>query len=132
AELGELRQLGANAVEAAPGAREELVPGAEARELAVDVDEVGLRALALGAVSRRLVEHLLDGQLPPEEDGGFGELRGEIVLAAFELAANLVLEGRDPVDPRLDLEAPEPGPVDLEGARPDVVAPRDERRLGPI
>ena len=39
--LGELWQHRAHALEAAPGAREELVPRAEARELAIDVDLVG-------------------------------------------------------------------------------------------
>ena len=38
AERGEARQLLLDAGEAAPGAREELIPGAEAGALALDVD----------------------------------------------------------------------------------------------
>src|SRR5207249_8739662 len=40
AELGELRQHALDAREAAERAREELVPGAEARQLAIDLDAV--------------------------------------------------------------------------------------------
>src|SRR5205823_234246 len=43
AELGEARQLRAHALEAAPGAREELVPRAETAEHAIDVDLVRRR-----------------------------------------------------------------------------------------
>ena len=52
AELGELRQHPADTLEAAPAAREELVPGAEAGALALDVD------------LERLVEAKLDSGWP--------------------------------------------------------------------
>src|SRR5437763_15273947 len=64
-ELGELRELFRDALEAAPGAREELVPAAEARPLAVDV-QLERHDRRLGAAllfrRRRRIEPLLDGE----------------------------------------------------------------------
>ena len=60
AELGELRQHLLDALEAAPRAREELVPGAEAGALAVDVDVVGRRPRLLAALARGCGEPLLE------------------------------------------------------------------------
>src|SRR5439155_652469 len=63
--------------------------------------------------------------------GALGELAGEILLATLDLAAKLVLERGEPVDPGLDAERPAPALVDGEAAAPAVVAERLERRLGP-
>src|SRR5207249_44711 len=96
AELGKLREHGAHAVEATPAPREELVPGAEASELAIDVDLVRIRPRlprALAGVGR---ERVLDGELlAGEQDSALGELAGEILLSALDLAPQLVLEGGD-------------------------------------
>ena len=132
AELGEARQQLADAGEAAPRAREELVPRAEAAEHAVDVHRVRRRPRLLGARACRCGERLLDGQLlVAEQHRALRQLAGEVGLAGGDLAPQLLLERGDAVDPRLDAEAPEPRPVDLERAGPDVVAERLERRLGP-
>src|SRR5207248_9510292 len=53
------------------------------------------------------------------------------LLATLDLAAKLVLERGEPVDPGLDAERPAPALVDGEAAAPAVVAERLERRLGP-
>src|SRR5581483_6995127 len=132
AELRKAWQLLAHSREAAPRAREELVPGAEAREDAVDVDVARggrrlLRAVAGGGRERVVHRELL----PLEQHRALGELARELGLPAGDLAAQLLLERGDPVDPGLDAEAPEPGPVDHEGAAPEVVAERLERRLRP-
>ena len=132
AQLRESRKLCAHAVEAAPGAREELVPGAEAGQLAVGVDLERRRPRLAEAIARRGGEGLVHGQRgAPEQDRALGQLPAQVVLAALQPAAQLALVGRDPVDPGLDAEAPPSRPVDLEGAGPLVVAERRERRLQP-
>src|SRR5581483_1842899 len=117
---------------AAPRAREELVPGAEACKLAVDVDVVYLRRGCSGAVSRRRSERLLHSHRgPAEQRRALCELAAQVVLPALDLAAQLVLEARDAIGPRLDAERPGTGPVDRERARPVIVAARLERGLLP-
>src|SRR5204863_4497559 len=110
---------------------EELVPGAEARELPVDVDleRVGLH-LAV-PVARLHREPLLDGDLALEQHRALGELAREILLPRLDLALQLVLPGRDTVGPGGDRERPAPAPVDLERAAPPVVAERTQRLLAP-
>ena len=74
----------------------------------------------------------LDRQLlVAEQHRALRQLAREVGLARRDLAPQLLLERGDAVDPRLDPEAPEPGPVDLERAGPEVVAERLERRLAP-
>src|SRR5205807_486304 len=118
--------------EAAEGAREELVPGAEAREHAVDVDPVRGRPRLFGALLRSGGERVLDRQrVAAEEQRAFRELPGEVGLPGVDLSPQLVLERGEPVDPGLDAEAPEAAAVDDERARPLVVAERLEPRLPP-
>ena len=132
AELGELRQQRAHALEAAPRTREELVPRPEACELAVDVHHVHLGRRRAGAIAGGRRKRLLDGERrAPEQHGSLGELARQVVLATFRLAPDLVLIGGDPVGPRLDPERPQAGPVDDERAGPRIVAERRERRLLP-
>jgi hypothetical protein len=132
AEVGEARQELAHAGEAAPRAREELVPRAEAAEHAVDVHRVRRRPRLLGARAGRRGERLLDGQLlGVQQHSTLRELAAEIGLAGRHLASQLLLERGDAVDPRLDPEAPGTRPADLEGAGPDVVPERLEGRLAP-
>jgi hypothetical protein len=52
-------------------------------------------------------------------------------LPRLDFASQLVLERRDPIDPRLDAEGPVPGRAGRELAAPRVVAERLERRLLP-
>jgi hypothetical protein len=105
AQLGEARQLSANPSEAAPGAREELVPGAEAGEHAVDVDVVGRRPHLLRARARRGSERSLDGQLlGAAQHGALGQLTGDVFLAGRDLASQLLLEAMRRGDPGLDPE----------------------------
>src|SRR5207248_11053507 len=67
AELLELRQHRPHAGEAAPRAREELVPRAEARELAVDVDRVRRGDGLLGTVARRRRQRVVERHALPLE-----------------------------------------------------------------
>ncbi len=135
AELGQLRQHLLHALEAAPAAREELVPGAEPRADALDVDleRLGERRLPV-PVLRPLLRR---GRTPrirvagAEERLRLGELAGELGLAGGELAVELVEQGRVAVDPGLDRELPAAEPLRLEAAGPAVVAERLERRLEP-
>ena len=123
AELGELRQHLRDAGETAPRAREELVPGAEARELAVDVDLVASASTSPRSGRPRRGERLLDGQrLAPEQDRALRELARQVLLARLDLALDLVLLRRDAVDPRLDAELPAAAGVGDERAGPAVVA----------
>ena len=92
-----------------PTSAEELVPGAEAGALAVDVDpEHGAldRALAR-AVGERLRREapLVDGALA-EEDPPLGQLAAQIGLARRDLAIMLVEPARVGIDPGLDPELP--------------------------
>src|SRR5262249_39601508 len=75
AELGELGQHARDTPEAAKGAREELVPGAEACELSVDVDlERPRERRRLRAILGRRRERRLEVErLDPEESGALGE-----------------------------------------------------------
>src|SRR5262249_54735474 len=132
AELGETGQLSAHAGEAAPRAREELVPRAEPAEDAVDVDGVGRRRHLLGACSRSRRERPAEGQVsvlgaPPP----LRRLAGQISLAGRALRPQPLLERGAAVPPGLDPEAPLAGLVDPEGAGPDVVPERLEPRLAP-
>src|ERR1700746_3799520 len=91
AELGEARQLRADAGEAAPGTREELVPGAEAGEDAVDVHVVARRPGLLRAGAGGGGERRLDGQLlVADQHGSLRQLTGEVRLGRRDLAAPLV------------------------------------------
>ena len=132
AELRELRQQRAHALEAAPRARKELVPRAEARELTVDVDAVRRRRRRVRTVSGRSGERLLEREgVPAEQHRAFRQLAGQILLSRVHLAAELLLERGDAVDPGVDAELPAAGAVDLEGAAPLVVAESHQRRLAP-
>src|SRR5439155_11203517 len=132
AELRKLRQHRAHALEAAPGTWKELVPRAEARKHAVDVDLERLRPRLPRAVARLLREHLVGRDaLDAEEHGALGELAAQVGLAGVDLAADLLLVGRDAVDPGLDAVEPAPGVVDDERPRPLVVAERLQGRLLP-
>src|SRR5207249_9496852 len=82
AELSEARQKLADAGEAAPGAREELVPRAEAGEGPVDVDLVRGRPCLLGPLACRRRERVLDRQLlRAEQHRSLRQLAGELRLA---------------------------------------------------
>src|SRR5262249_10556725 len=117
---------------AAPRAREELVPRAEAAELAVGVHRVGRRLRLLRTGARWCGECRLDRQLlVGEQHHALRQLAAQVGLTRPHLPSQLLLEGGDPIDPRLDPEAPDPGPIDLERACPDVIAERLERRLAP-
>src|SRR5581483_7055138 len=132
AELREARQLAPYAFEAPERAWEELVPRAEACELPVDVDVEGLRPRLARTVARLDLERLLDRQLrAPEQHGAFGELAAHVLLAGVDLAAQLVLERGDAIDPRLDAVRPRAAAVHLERAAPLVVPERLERGLEP-
>src|SRR5207244_1835916 len=132
-ELGELRQDRRHAREAAPGAREELVPGAEPRALAIDVDLELLRLRDAVPILDPRLERLLDGELvAAEQHGAFGELAREVFLAGLDLAAHLVLPRGDAVVPRDDAEAVAAAALDLERARPAVVSERLHGRLLPL
>jgi hypothetical protein len=123
AELGELRQHALDTLEPSPGAREQLVPRAEARELDVDVDLVGWRGGRLGAVGTSVRERLLDGhRLDAVERGALRELAREVLLLRLDLALDLVAPRRVPVDPGLDRELPAAAAVRDEARRPAVVA----------
>src|SRR5437868_6755791 len=67
AELGDPRQRLGDAAEASPGTREELVPSAEACELAVDIDLERRRRRLAVPVARLGGEALLDTHLAPEQ-----------------------------------------------------------------
>ena len=93
AELGQLRQLRADAVEAAPGAREELIPGAEAGALALDLDaqrrggdEVAAIGVALDRLEQARRQHRVELRL---EIGGLvvGDRRARRRSAAPSVTA---------------------------------------------
>ena len=135
AELGEPRELLLDALEAAPRAREELVPGAEARERAVDVDLERRGQLGrLGALLRPIRRaRAAPGRAPradrwrsprrpppggalvlalgarrrrPEQDRALAELAAEVGLAELDLARELVAPAGEQVDPGLDRPLP--------------------------
>src|SRR5581483_952371 len=125
AELGERRQHLLHAGEAAERAREELVPRAEARELAVDLDAVGRASHGALAVRRRRRESRLHVELrDPEQLLALRELPRQVFLAGLDLPAKLVAPRRLPVAPRLDRVLPATAGGDLERAGEDVVADR--------
>ena len=136
AELGQVGQHLLDALETAPAAREELVPGAEPRAQPLDVDLERL-------VERRLAVPVLRAQLRrggaprlglagAEQRLRLGELAGELVLAGRELAVELVEQRRVAVDPGFDRELPAAEPRRPEAAGPAVVAERLQRRLEPL
>src|SRR5262249_61974149 len=107
AELGELREHLHDALEAAERAREELVPGAEAPDQAVDVEleRVGAHDPVLVGLGRG--ETLLDRQLlHPEDCLALGELAREVLVPGLDLAAALVPPGRRTGAPPLHAELP--------------------------
>src|SRR5215204_6663283 len=81
AELRELRQRARDTGEAAPRARKELVPRAEARQPAVDVDtQLGLRAHLAVTVSGRSSERILERDVAAEQHAPLRELACQILL----------------------------------------------------
>ena len=110
AERGDVGQHRGNAAEAAPRAREELVPGAEAGALAVDVDpEHGAldRALALAVRERLRRERATRRRVPsPKSALPLGQLAAQVGLAGRDLAIVLVEPARVGIDPGLDRGAP--------------------------
>ena len=135
AELGERGNHLGHACEAAPGAREQLVPGAGAGALTFDLD------LEWGSAPRRSVAIPCAegvGGRPPVLDGAvaeqrltLGELTGEVLLPRRELPVVLVEPARVSVDPGLDLEAIAPDGVHCERAGEAVVAEEAEPLLAP-
>ncbi len=132
AELCQLRQDALDTDEAAPRAREELVPRAERRELAIDVHLERLGPGLLAPVARLGGQRLRERErVAAEEHGPLRELGGEVVLAGVVLPLHLSPVRRDAVDPRLDPEAPTTGGVDLEASCKTVVPDRLEPGLPP-
>ena len=131
----ELRKLGnelRNAGEPAPGAREELVPGAFARSGPLDVDRVlGARhptvALPVGK-GERLRAPVGERSLP-EEQSALGELAAQVLLACVDLPVVLGEPPRVSVDPGDDRECEAPDGVGDERAGEPVVAHGNERDL---
>ena len=127
AELGELRQHLLDALEPAPGAREELVPRAEARALALDVDLERTRERRLAVPVLRA--ELGRGRVPlvdragAEQSLGLAQLAAQVALPGRELAVELVEQRRVAVDPGLDRELPA-----AERRRPRSVPPSDRCR----
>ena len=108
----------------------QLVPRAEASELAIDVDaeRAGDDLAVTNLAARR--EPFLHGQRrTAEERRPLGELAGEIELTGLDLAAQLVLPRREPVGPRHDRERPAAGPIDHERPAEAIVAEVRERLL---
>ena len=124
-----------DAAEAAPRAREELVPGAEPGELAVDVDtEHGALDGARGASGPRApAPRARHSSTPPSPNSARPPRarRARSAWPAGDLAVVLVEPARVGIDPCLDAELP-----GAEGVRRDrrlevVVSLRLERRLAP-
>ena len=125
-ELGQVRQDLRDALEAAPGAREELVPGTEARSLPLDVElERRLPAASAPPGPRRelgrRVAPVLD-LTTAEERLALGEIAGQVGLTRGDLAVVLGEPGRVRVEPRLDVELPAAEIVGSDLALPAVVA----------
>ncbi len=135
AELGELRQHVGHALEAAPGAREQLVPAAESRALAVDVELERLgqrdRVLAVLRPQRGRRGPPLVGVALAEERSALGELARQLDLPARELAVVLVDPGRVRVGPGLDRELPPAEVGDVDVALPAIVAECHQLTLQP-
>ena len=134
AELRELRDDPCHAGEPAPGSREQLVPGARAGALPLHLDLERATARRLAAITRperRCRGAPLLDRSRAEERRPFRQLACEVGLPRRDLAVVLVEPAGVPVDPRLDLEAPAPDGIDVEGSREAVVAERLERRLAP-
>ncbi len=141
AELGQLRQHLLDALEAAPAAWEELVPGTEPRAQPLDVH---LERLVERRLAVPVLRAPLRGRLAPRLELGSDftdmpnsasaseTLAGELCLAGRELAVELVEQGCVAVDPRLDRELPAAEPRRPEAAGPAVVAERLERLLEPL
>ncbi len=111
-----------DAGEAAPGAGEELVPGAEAGALTLDVELEDVRRLRRpGAVARRagrapppLVERLAPEQRRPLRRAR----RARSAWPASTLRRSSSEPGRDAVDPRRDAVVPAARRVDARTSRP--------------
>src|SRR6188472_218018 len=134
AELRELRDDPCHTGEPAPGSREQLVPGARAGALPLHLDLERATARRLAAITRperRCRGAPLLDRSRTEERRPFRQLACEVGLPRRDLAVVLVEPAGVPVDPRLDLEAPAPDGIDVEGSREAVVAERLERRLAP-
>jgi hypothetical protein len=150
-ELGEARQLGLDAVEAAPRAREQLVPGAEAGALAVDLELDGplerggvvAGGVRLGLLEELGVERGLDAvgvrgidAVALHEQPALGELAREVGLAGGVLALDLGVPGAEGVGPRLDRPLPDAAGRDGEAAGPgvavDVGVDAPQLVLGPL
>src|SRR5581483_10549664 len=128
----ELREPGKHALHAgepAEGAREELVPRAEAGELAVDLDGVELAPRDAVTVRSGRSEAGLDVELRnAEQQRTLGELARKVFLPGFDLAPQLVPPRRGAIAPRLDDVLPAAAARHLEGAGEEVVPDRLERR----
>ena len=115
-----------------PTSAGKLVPGAEPREPAVDVDaerRVEPRLLVPVAVLRRRAPPRGSARRGRAAPAPSDELAGEVGLARLELARHLLLPRRDAVDPRRDGVHQRPGASTLNEPAPPVVAERLERRL---
>ncbi len=135
AELGQLRQDGLDAGETAERAREELVPGAEGRALAVDdqPERLGQRRLRFTRQVGLGRQRLLNREaLHPEDRRALGELGREVGLARVELPLELVAPRGEPVDPRRDRVLPAPEGLDRKRPAPAVVEEWLHRRLDPL
>src|SRR2546421_1746428 len=132
AELHESRQDPLDADEAAERAGKQLVPRAEASELAVDVDAEAKAKLDFSVPVLHIQrEQLLEREACAEERLTLRQLAGKIGLPAVELAPHLVVPRGDPVGPRRDGERPATARVHGERAAPLVVAEGLQRRLAP-
>ena len=122
AQLGELRQQLLDPGEAAPRAREELVPGPERGALGIHEDLEGLvGGRLLGAIAGGRRQALLDRERFDAEQGrALRELAREVALTGRDLALQLVLPGGHAVDPRDHAELPAPERVGLEGPVPAI------------
>src|SRR5439155_12860645 len=101
ADLRQLWQAPLETLEAAPRAREELVPGAEARELGVDVElERARQPCRLGPVGRGRRQAGGDVQRDvAQQRGTFRQLAREVLLSPLGLPAQLVAPGSEAIDP---------------------------------
>ena len=122
AEAGELGQHLLDALEPAPRARKELVPGPEAGERAVGVDlERANEPGRLGPVALGRREGGRDVELEHlQQRSALLELALEVGLPGLDLPAQLVAPRLEPVDPGLDRELPPPAAVHVKGAGPAV------------
>src|SRR5262249_6391168 len=132
AELRELRQDRLDAPEPAERSREELVPRAEATDLAVDLDRERLAAGGAVLVGHRRRKCRLEVEVGnPEQHAPLGKLARQILLAGLDLTLELVAEGREAVGPRLDRVLPRAALRHLERAREQVVVDELEGHRAP-